>query len=578
MRSIARLPALVCFGLVTACGGGDSESSEATTLATNGSVTPTTTGTEPTGETQTTTTSSETTEGETTTSGEPTTTTEDPSSSTTFKFDLPDPDIGEDTSDTETTGGVDESTCEAAAESLTSAGCLFAPIVAKPSGQLPWAVIAANTGQQMATATLTGPQGQMLGEASIAPGQLHVFEFTSDQVSQHNLAIWAATGLGQQALRLESDFPIVAYQFDPYSSSQVATADASLLLPSHAWGDNYLAAMAANDGATWLTVVSLEPDNQVEVFVPAWAMEPTQAGGGIPAIPPGGSHAVTMQAQQTLRIQAPQAQDGGITGTAVYSDKPVAVYVGSPGMSLPGPGFQAWKDSLEEQIPPRSAWGTEYAAIKFQPRSIEHDLYRIVADKDGTVVSLTGDYEAMFQLDEGEVVQFSTDKSFYATGSEAFLLSHFLVSASENSGPKNDELFPGWFVASNNCGEGPGDNNTSEDMGDPAITFIPPIDQFRNRYTFLTPYTYAWDMITVVAHANGWNSIKLDGEPLPAPTALTGGELVYARILVEDGPHHIESPSTQFGLEVYGYDCRISYAYAGGLSLGSINIPPPPPG
>ena len=34
----------------------------------------------------------------------------------------------------------------------------------------------------------------------------------------------------------------------------------------------------------------------------------------------------------------------------------------------------------------------------------------------------------------------------------------------------------------------------------------------------------------------------------------------------------------QFGIEVYGYDCRISYAYAGGLSLGVINIPPPPMG
>ena len=32
------------------------------------------------------------------------------------------------------------------------------------------------------------------------------------------------------------------------------------------------------------------------------------------------------------------------------------------------------------------------------------------------------------------------------------------------------------------------------------------------------------------------------------------------------------------GIEVHGYDCRLSYAYAGGLSLGAINEPPPPPG
>jgi hypothetical protein len=48
--------------------------------------------------------------------------------------------------------------------------------------------------------------------------------------------------------------------------------------------------------------------------------------------------------------------------------------------------------------------------------------------------------------------------------------------------------------------------------------------------------------------------------------------------LVEDGPHLIESQVAKFGLEVYGYDCRISYAYPGGLSLGTINTPPPPAG
>jgi hypothetical protein len=31
--------------------------------------------------------------------------------------------------------------------------------------------------------------------------------------------------------------------------------------------------------------------------------------------------------------------------------------------------------------------------------------------------------------------------------------------------------------------------------------------------------------------------------------------------------------AARFGLEVYGYDCRISYAYPGGMSLGEINEP-----
>jgi hypothetical protein len=86
--------------------------------------------------------------------------------------------------------------------------------------------------------------------------------------------------------------------------------------------------------------------------------------------------------------------------------------------------------------------------------------------------------------------------------------------------------------------------------------------------------TYAWDMLTVVAPLAGWGTIALDGAPLPDPTDLGAGGLGYARFLIPDGPHDIRSPTTKFGLEVYGYDCRISYAYPGGLSLGEINQPP----
>ncbi|MFY0535732.1 hypothetical protein [Nannocystis pusilla] len=103
---------------------------------------------------------------------------------------------------------------------------------------------------------------------------------------------------------------------------------------------------------------------------------------------------------------------------------------------------------------------------------------------------------------------------------------------------------------------------------------MPPTAQHRSSYTFLTPETYGWDMLTVVAPEAGWNTIELDGAALPSPTPLGVGDLAYARFLIPDGPHDIRSQSVKFGIEVYGYDCRISYAYPGGLSLGEINQPP----
>ena len=70
--------------------------------------------------------------------------------------------------------------------------------------------------------------------------------------------------------------------------------------------------------------------------------------------------------------------------------------------------------------------------------------------------------------------------------------------------------------------------------------------------------------------------MSIDDLPLPAPTPVAGSNgLSYARFLISDGQHHVESPLAGVGIEVHGYDCRLSYAYAGGLSLGAINEPPP---
>jgi len=508
------------------------------------------------------------------TTGEPTTSTTSAGTTSTtsttagVKLDVGAmPDLGSDT------GPVDESTCEEAAMNLTSAGCLFAPTVGDANTFLPWAVVAANTSADGdANVTLYGAGGEVLGAAAVAPGQLHTFilDAMSGPLQQHAMA--ASTTIEKKALRLESDRPVVAYQFTPYSSSQVATADASLLLPAHAWGQDHLVPSYHNSdfSASWLSVISLVDGNEVTVTMPAGMTGSTQGGGPIPGLSQGGSTTQTIGAQEVLRIVSPGNSAADFTGARVKSTGPVAVMTGSPAMSLPGPMMNYYKDYLEEQIPPRTAWGKDYAVVKFRPRSDEPDLYRFIADKDGTTLTLSGGVQMMIGLNEGEFHELSTPASFRVQGTEAFLVAHYMLSQDQSHGTKSEAEYPGPFI-SKNC-DSPSPDTT--ELGDPAITFIPPIAQYRYSYTFLTPETYAWDMLTVVAPMAGWASIKLDGQPLPAPTDLGAAGLGYARFIVSDGPHDIRSPSTKFGVEVYGYDCRISYAYPGGLSLGEINQPP----
>ncbi len=466
-------------------------------------------------------------------------------------------------------GGGGEATCEEAAESRSSAGCLFAPIVGNQNWTKPWAVVAANTSPELATVELFAKDGLTLASAAIDPGQTHVFELLGDspELAAHQQP--AATMVALQAMRLESDVPIVAYQFTPFSSSQVATADASMLLPEHAWDTDYFAASYTNDATSWLLVVSLTDNNQVTITAPAGMQGATTGGGGIPALSAGQSAQVVVNAQQALRLIAPHMGPADLTGVRVESSAPVAVLTGAPSISLPGPGMNFYKDYVEEQLPPRSSWGETYAVVKFRPRSDEPDLYRFIADKDGTTITLSGGVEDSFTLDAGEFHQISTPASFWAESDDAFFVHHMMVSQDQSLGPKDDAMYPG-EGQSGNCGAGV----ETTDLGDPAFSYVTPVDQFRSSYTFLSPTTYAWDMMTVTAPENLWGTIVLDGDPLPDPEATLGDSgFAYARFLIDDGPHEIHSPATTFGIDVYGYDCRISYAYPGGLNLEPINTP-----
>ena len=131
---------------------------------------------------------------------------------------------------------------------------------------------------------------------------------------------------------------------------------------------------------------------------------------------------------------------------------------------------------------------------------------------------------------------------------------------------------------------------------------IPPIEQFRNDYVFLTPDKYSFDFVTILAPKD--TKLLFDGAPFdadacirafvtPAKSPVTGqvnGEgfdvwrcqlsyPVYDETKPEgkrldpgrqnDGVHRLQA-SRPVGLIVYGFDAYVSYAYAGGTQLESL--------
>jgi hypothetical protein len=113
------------------------------------------------------------------------------------------------------------------------------------------------------------------------------------------------------------------------------------------------------------------------------------------------------------------------------------------------------------------------------------------------------------------------------------------------------------------------------------MTIVPPTDQFRTEYIFLTPSTY-WAQYVNIIHVPG-AEILLDGigmnlgemfseEQLPwlaeADESIGDGHWMRSVIKLGPGRHQIEALDGQpFGIMVYAYDDYVSYAYPGGMDL-----------
>ena len=108
-----------------------------------------------------------------------------------------------------------------------------------------------------------------------------------------------------------------------------------------------------------------------------------------------------------------------------------------------------------------------------------------------------------------------------------------------------------------------------EPMGDPALILSAPVEQFRDRYVFLSPTNYLDDYVNIVAPNSA--TVTLDGSVVSSAlfTSVPGSTYKVARVKVADGTHVLEA-SEPVGVVVYGYDDDVSYGYTAGLSLSDL--------
>jgi hypothetical protein len=412
------------------------------------------------------------------------------------------------------------------------------------------------------------------------------------------------SSLERLAYKIESTQPVVAYQFNPLCCNYNFTNDASLLLPKSALTENYMQMSYAvwNGGqrridqpySPTITVMATEPSTTVdvqlrepkgtddegnprpfsEVIYPFDADESRVSGPDA-----NGVVSVELEPFEVLNIAGSGVSPTeDLTGALIEASKPIAVFGSHTCAYVP---FNAPAcDHLESQLFPLETWGQRFVASPLKIRredpegSREGTYWKFVA-RDGDTRIDTGINIArpnvlppadegvtpceqysdapetgVFTLDRGETCEFGTRRSFVVESDKPIMLGAFLS----------------------------GQNTVTEQAdfgvhaGDPAFFLVPPQEQYRNEYSFLTPSTYFVSYVTVTI--NPGVNVTLDGETLDLTQydyeEYPDRGIARAHIPLEEGPHRIEA-SIPFGIVVYGYDDYVSYAYTGGLNFKKLN-------
>ena len=169
------------------------------------------------------------------------------------------------------------------------------------------------------------------------------------------------------------------------------------------------------------------------------------------------------------------------------------------------------------------------------------DTFRILADTDGTHVSINGTQVAT--LNRGEFWEQIVTGPAQITADQPVLVAQY-------------------------------SNSTTYDgvTSDPFEMLIPPYEQWLTSYTVTTPSSgFSINYINVAAPSAAVGTITLDGALIPASrfTPIGSSGFSGAQLPVSLGAHSLAS-TFPFGVTVYGFATADSYGYPGGFSLSRV--------
>ena len=378
----------------------------------------------------------------------------------------------------------------------------------------------------------------------------------------------SGTGIGK-AFHITTDYPVTAHQMAPFTTAW-GGASATLLLPTSAWGTNYVAVNAYeqvpetdpnNPFRGYPSLVILAKDEGTKVrLVPG-----VDIIGG-PNVMPAQTNTIathTLNAGEFLQITQPAE----LTGSPIEADKPIAVFGASTCMRVPA--TQADCDPAQQQLPPVNALGSEYVAVRHKSRDMtaeEPARWRLIGHTDDTMLTWVPakPLGAPTSLKLGEVIEFEDPGPYIVQSQDA-----------------NHPFYLGAYMT----GGAPFGN-----IGDPEWTNVVPTQQYLQKYVFLTSPMYPETSLVVIRLRS-----KITKEFAPVNLACRGeltdwaaldNDTEWTRVdLVTGNFMNVETctngrqemtSTAPFGVTVWGWGVtqqtlRTSYAYPAGAGFKVIN-------
>ncbi|HEX3773256.1 MAG TPA: IgGFc-binding protein [Polyangiaceae bacterium] len=466
-----------------------------------------------------------------------------------------------------------------------------------------------------------------IATATIPPLSLRVFRLGPREVDGSppgEFNTGTNTALTRHAYRIHTTVPVVAYQFNPLDNVNVFSNDASLLKPTEALAPLSDDVVPSYVVLGWPQTIAntSDPDTNFSPQNPVnlrafLTLVGTQAnthihldsttrilgdGKSIPPTSAGGSLDFDLGAFDVLNLETDDF-NADFTGSVVSTNAPLVVFSG--GEASDAPFFQdlsdrqCCADHLEEQLDPIRTTGENFVGTVSPNRTEaliragapigpadQDEYFRVVATTDSganVTTTLSGQFQSFNLPARGSFVTIASDHHFTLQSDAPVAFGSVSPSQQAANVPTG---YPG---------------------GDPSLIIMPPIEQFRTSYVFLTPDKYDFDFVRIIAPRSA--SVQLDSQPVeqvegctsadadgitdpnqrkvvgPSPFVVYSCQLSFPVIdpnkqapdnlspgLQNDGVHRVEA-SDKVGVVVDGFDSFVSYAYPAGTELETLIVP-----